>query len=128
MAVKLNLTEEERAARIKAAKQRYAEKKKAERAALKAAGVTITDVIKPDFEKLYIEECSKTRALENKVTDLEKLCKAFSEKERQATAAMHKATLEYNARINYMLECTKHAYISMQFAVKASDKEESSND
>lgn len=86
---------------------------------------TIADVVKkpteaaPDYKDLYLKECAKTKGLENKVTELEKLCKSYSERERQATEMLQRATLEYNARTQYMLDCAKHAFLSIQFAEAA---------
>ena len=57
-----------------------------------------------------------------KNTELEKLCKAYAEKAQAAENALHRATMEYNARNEYMLDCVKHAYISIQFAVAAATK------
>ena len=83
----------------------------------------VTNTIEPDYKKLYTEECAKNKALENKVAEFEKLCKSYVEREQQSTAALQRATLEYNARVQYMLDCTKHAYLSMQFAVNAGNEQ-----
>lgn len=85
------------------------------------------NTIEPDYRKLYTEECAKNKALENKVTEFEKLCKSYSERERQAIEALQRATLEYNARVKYMLDCVKHAHISMQFAIAATDDNKGGN-
>ena len=103
-------TEEERRQRQLESKRRYAEKKKAEKEALAIRGPVEAA---PDYKAMYEEECKKTNMLTNKCVELEKLCKSFSEQTQ-------KATLEYNARTQYLLDCAKHAYISMQFAVDAS--------
>lgn len=92
--------------------------------ALKKARETATvneNTIAPDYQELYVNESAKNKALENKVAELEKLCKTYAEKERKATEALQRATLEYNARVKYMLDCVRHAHISMQFAIAASD-------
>lgn len=80
------------------------------------------DTKAPDYEKLYAEKVVETNALNVKVAELEKLCKSFAEREQKANAALNRATMEYNARTQHMLDCAKHALISMQFAVAASDK------
>lgn len=77
----------------------------------------------PDWQKLYTEECAKNKVLENKVAEFEKLCKSYSERERQATEALQRATLEYNARAQYMLDAARHAYMSMQFAANAASRQ-----
>ncbi len=98
---------------------------------------TIADVIKtktpevvpatsettPDYKKLYTEECAKNKTLENKCTEYEKLCKSYSERERKALETLQRATIEYNARTKYMLDCAKHAYLSMQFAIAATEQQ-----
>ena len=87
----------------------------------KEAAEAKPNTVTPDWQALYTEECAKNKALENKATEFEKLCKSYAERERQATEALQRATLEYNARVKYMLDCVRHAHISMQFAVTASD-------
>lgn len=107
------LTEAEKRARHKIYQQRWLEKKKrlaAEAEKLNAA---------PNYKAMY-EACEKERiAAVNKVADLERLCKGYAEREAQANKALQNATLEYNARTKHMLECVKHAYISMQFATES---------
>lgn len=93
---------------------------------------TITDIVKkpsetPNYEKLYVEECAKNKALENKVAEYEKLCKTYSERERKTVETLQRATLEYNARTQYMLDCARHAFMSMQFAMNATDNKQGGN-
>lgn len=109
----LNLTPEERAQRILEAKRRYAEKQKIKRAEAKkhAAG--------PDYKTMYLEAIGQNKALENRLAEMEKLCKTYAEKENAAQLNLQKAALEYNARIKYMQDCVRHAYTSMQFAANA---------
>ena len=76
-----------------------------------------------DYEKLYKEECAKTKTLENKVTEYEKLCKSFSEQATAAKNALQNATLEYDARVKYMLDCVRHAYISIQLSANTEQKQ-----
>ena len=76
----------------------------------------------PDYKALYTAECAKTKALENKVIEFEKLCKAYAERERQANSTLQRATLEYNARVKYMIDCIRHAYLSVQLAENASEQ------
>lgn len=88
---------------------------------------TIADVVKkpqeiaPDWQKLYVDECAKTKVLENKIAEYEKLCKSYAENARQSAEILQRATLEYNARIQFMLDCARHAYLSMQFAENAAE-------
>lgn len=124
MAKQSKYTEEERRQRQLEAKRRYAEKKKAEKEALAMQGpVEVT----PDYKTMYEDAMKALTNEQNKNTELEKLCKSFAEQVQQAKANLQKATLEYNARVKYMLECTKHAYISMQFAVDATEKTSGGN-
>ena len=69
-----------------------------------------------DYKKIYEEERKKNIALENKNTELEKICKSFSEKAAKAQETLQNATLEYNARVKYMLDAVRHSYISIQMA------------
>lgn len=70
----------------------------------------------PNYKKLYQEEHEKSTMLANRCTEYEKLCKAYAEKTNQTQELLKQATLEYNAKIDYMLDCVKHAYISIQMA------------
>ncbi len=83
-------------------------------------------VDKTDYKKLYVETNNKLIAAENKIAEYENLCKSYAQRMQNAENALKGATLEYNARIKYMLDCSKHAYISMQFA--AESKGEKQND
>jgi mRNA degradation ribonuclease J1/J2 len=111
-----NITEEQRA-RKREAQKRWLEKKKAEEA---NTVPVVTD--EPDYKKLYLEAIARNNALEAQLTEFDKICKSYAERERQANQALQKATIEYNARIKYMLDCVKHAHISMQFATMAKDE------
>lgn len=125
MAKQAIYTEEERRQRQLEAKRRYAEKKKAEKEALAMQGPVEA---LPNYKAMYEDAMKALAGVQNKNTELEKLCKSFAEQAQQAKANLQKATLEYNARTKYMLECTKHAYISMQFAVDAAEKSTGGNE
>lgn len=56
----------------------------------------------------------------NKMEQFEKLIESYREREQKLQDALKQATLEYNARTQYFMDCVKHAYVSMQFAVNAS--------
>ena len=62
-----------------------------------------------------------------KNAELEKLCKAYAEKAQNAENTLHRATMEYNARVEYMKDCVKHAYISIQFAANAASEKKGDN-
>lgn len=117
-----NITDEQRA-RKREAQKRWLEKKKAESEATSTSGIEAA----PDYKKLYLDTIARNKTLENQVIEYEKLCKSYVEKERQTAAALQRATIEYNARVKYMLECVRHAQISMQFASMATDKKEGGN-
>lgn len=76
-----------------------------------------------DYEKLYKEECAKNKTLESKITEYEKLCKSFSEQATASKNALQNATLEYDARTKYMLDCVRHAYISIQLSANTEQKQ-----
>ena len=109
----MKLTPAEKKARNKIYQQRYLEKKK------RLAEEAQASQLAPDYKAMYEASVKENLNLTNKLADLEKLCKAYAEKEAQATKALQNATLEYNARTKHMLECVKHAYISMQFATES---------
>ena len=58
-----------------------------------------------------------------KMEQFAKLMQSCKEREAQLQDALKKAALEYNARVEYMLDCVKHAFLSMQFAVNAAKTE-----
>ena len=81
-----------------------------------------------DYKTLYNAELShskeleaKLNASENKNTELEKICKSYAEQANNASNTLQKMALEYDARTKYMLDCVKHAYLSIQFAANATD-------
>ena len=110
MAEKIVLTEEERKQRKREAQQRYLEKLKTKKA-------------ETETEAVVTAQNTEIEALRVKCAELEKLCKAYAEGAAKAQQALQKATLEYNARVKYMIDCTRHALVSMQFAANASDSE-----
>lgn len=114
-----NISEAERAA--KNAYQREWAKKKRERLATEAARIQAMQAA-PDYKALYEEECRKNNALELKVEELNKVCKAYAEREQKMATNLQKSAIEYNARTKYMLDVAKHAYMSMQFAVAAAEQ------
>lgn len=76
----------------------------------------------PDYKALYLDSAAKLKSVENKTNELEKLCKSYAELAKQAQDTLQNATLEYNAKTEYMLDCVKHAYLSIQFALTATTK------
>ena len=110
------LTEEERKQHKKEAQQRYIAKQK-ERLAMKKAGEAA-----PNYQGMYETSVKENTALTNKVIELEKLCKTYAEKLQQSNTALQRATLEYNARSEYMLDCVRHALVSIQFALKSGNQ------
>lgn len=110
---RIKLTDEERAQRAAESKQRYAEKKKQEKA-------TLTANYNSTLEKLEAEN----NMLRNKVAELEKICRAYAESNQANTQKIQSTLLEANTKIQYMLDAAKHAYLSMQFAANSSTKEE----
>ena len=110
---RLTLTDEERAQRAAESKQRYAEKKKLEKQQ-QAANYNAT------LEKLEAEN----NMLKNKVAELEKICKAYAESNQTHTQKVQTILLEANTKIQYMLDCAKHAYLAMQFAANSTTTKE----
>ena len=97
-------------------KKMWADKRAAKEAAQAANPV--------DYKKLYEEAIKEKQATEAKITEYENIIKAFAERERKANETLKKATLEYNARTNYMMDCVKHAYLSLQFAANTFENKE----
>ena len=65
---------------------------------------------------------TEINCLKNKCEQYEKLIQTYKQAQEEATNLLNKATLEYKARTEYMLDCVKHAYISIQFSLNASEK------
>ena len=110
------LTPEQKAKQSQALKEAWAKKK--------AAKATLTDNV--DYKTLYNaalahskEVEAKLATAETKLTELEKICKSFSEQANNSNTALQKMAMEYDARTKYALDCIKHAYLSVQFAVNA---------
>lgn len=112
----VNETEAEKKARIAAYKKAYNERQKA-----KKAGVTdLSQIVAPQTRIAQLEQ--ENNLLKAKVAQYEKICQSFANQADQSTKQIQAITLEYNARTKYMLDCVKHAYMSMQFAVNAVNK------
>lgn len=101
-------------------KAEYAAKQKARRDAKKAALLEN----KPDFEKECIKLVEENKALKARVANLEEVCKAYATRANEHDETLRKATMEYNARTQYILDTIKHAYLSAQFAMNAGKKED----
>ena len=114
------LTPEEKHARKLAAQRRYDAKKKAEKEARDNAIVankkSLEDELKKANETIVL--------LNNKINELEKICRAYTEKENNIRLSAQKALTDRNIKMNYMLEVAKHAYLAMKFAINSTDKEE----
>lgn len=114
------LTEEQKLERSKKMKEVWAARKAAQEE-------TVNNM---DYETLYKAALAHSKEIENRLataeaknTELEKICKAYVEQANNTNRAIQKVTMEYNARTQYMLDCVKHAYLSIQFAVNASHNE-----
>lgn len=107
--------------------QKRSETMKAIWAAKKAAETNAVASEPVDYKALYLKTSAENTAMQNKIAEYEKLLKSYAERERLANEKLNRATLEYNARNKYMLDCAKHAYISMQFAVAAEDSNKGGN-
>ena len=106
------LTPEQRKQRSQALKA-YWEKKRAAK--------MIAEETQPDYKTMYENAIKQLSAANAKNTELEKICKSYVEQANNATNSLQKMALEYDARTKYMLDCVKHAYLSIQFAVNATD-------
>lgn len=119
------LTEEERIRRRNESKQRYAEKKKAEREQAKA--LLANQEAMPDYKAMYQTAHEENELLKAKVAEYEKLCKSFAEREKLLRQNAQNIVTEANTKIQYMLDAAKHAYISMQFAANSTDSSKEAN-
>ena len=117
------LTEEERIRRRNESKRRYVEKKRAERA--QAEAVLVEQIPEeaniPDYKRMYEEVAERNNLLEAKCAEYEHIIKSYGERERLASQNAQNIKLEANAKIQYMLDAAKHAYLSMQFAANSND-------
>lgn len=74
-----------------------------------------------NYRKLYREKCTELKTAEAKIAELEHICKSLAEQKAQVESQLKQATLEYNTRVQFMLDASKHAYLSMQLAVAANN-------
>ena len=114
------LTEEERIRRRNESKQRYVEKKKAERELAKQLA-TMPAEAHPDWQAMYQKEHEENDLLKAKLAEYEHIIKSYGERDRLASQNIQNIKLEANAKIQYMLDAAKHAYLSMQFAANSND-------
>ena len=76
------------------------------------------------MESRYLIDKEELLNLHNaKMEQFAKLMQSCKEREAQLQEALKKAALEYNARVEYMLDCVKHAFLSMQFAINSAKTE-----
>lgn len=128
----VNETEDEKKARIAAYKKAYRERQKAKEAAYgytKADVENTAQVVAPQVRLAQLEQ--ENNLLKAKLAEYEKICQSFANQADQSAKQMQSAALEYTARTKYMLDCVKHAYMSMQFAANAANntqKGENKND
>lgn len=106
------LTPEQREQRSRALKA-YWEKRRAANATK----------VKPTvaWDAMYHDAMKQLETANAKNAELEKICKSYAEQANNAANSLQKMALEYDARTKYMLDCVKHAYLSIQFAVNATD-------
>lgn len=104
------LTPEQKEKQSKALKEAWAKRK---------ASKTTTPRAAVDWEAMYNDAMRQLNAASNKITELEKICRTYATQAETSNKALQKSTLEYNARTQYMLDCVKHAYLSIQFATNA---------
>ena len=69
------------------------------------------EVMVPDYE-------TENKTLKAKIAELEKVCQTLSRQTQQTQQNLQRAALEYDAHMKHALDCTRHAYISMQLASK----------
>ena len=114
------LTQEERERR-NAYKREWA---RAKAAKLKAAEAGVPEAM--TTKSLYEENQNLKATVEQfkaQITEIQKICQSYAQKAADAENLLKQATLEYNARTKYMLDCVKHTYLSIQFAEAAAKKE-----
>lgn len=74
----------------------------------------------PNYKKLYAEATAKNKAYEAKIEQYESIVKSYAERTQNAENLLKKATIEYDARIKFMLDAVRHSYTAMQLAAQAS--------
>lgn len=103
------------------------------KAAIARANVVPTEDIKvttirpiptgPDYKKLYKTASEELKAANDKLAQYEGLIKSYATKAQNAETVLKKATLEYDARIKFILDSVRHCYTAIQLAAQAqSDK------
>lgn len=112
------LTPEQKARRSQALKE-YWEKRRA--AKMVAETARVAEEVQPDYKTMYEDAMKQLETANAKNVELEKICKSYAEQANNAANSLQKMALEYDARTKYMLDCVKHAYLSIQFAVNATD-------
>ena len=113
-------TEEQKAKQSQTMKDLWAIKKAAQNNEQNNAG-------EPDYKTLYVKTAAELKTAQAKLQEFESICKSYANSAQKAKSDLQRATLEYNARVKYMLDCVKHAHISMQFAVAAVEENKGGN-
>lgn len=113
------ITDEEREKK-KEYQRRYLEKK-----AQKIKEEAIAD---NNWQALY-EDAQKTiNTLTAKIEQYEQICASYAKKENEYKMTLQRAAIEYDARVKYIADCIKHAYLSTQFAINSQKSEGTKND
>ena len=99
---------------------------KREWARAKAAKLKADKEIEANKDNLATEYKQMKAAYETltaKYAEMQKICQSYATRATKAEELLQRATLEYNARTKYMLDCVKHAYLSIQFAEASAEKD-----
>ena len=112
------LTAEQKVKQSQALKEAWAKRKAAK---MVADTVKAAEALQPNYKEMYHDAMKQLDAANAKNTELEKICKSYAEQANNANKALQTMALEYDARTKYMLDCVKHAYLSIQFATNATD-------
>ena len=105
------LTPEEKKEHLREARRKWREKQKQEKAL----------ATEPNYKDLYEKLKKEYETLSVRSSELEKLCKSYAENAQYNKQLLQKATMEYSARTEFMLDCVRHAYTSMQLAQSANE-------
>ena len=111
------MSEEEKLEKKRAAQRRWYEKQK-QMKAMAAGAVTNTETkTELNYKKLYSDAMQEIELLNTKIQQLEDICKSCATKENEYKQILQRATIEYDAKLRYITDCIKHAYISTQFVL-----------
>ena len=71
-----------------------------------------------NYKTLYEQALVTIQNQNTQLEEYKKVCESYAREKQQLNQQYQQLHLEHKAKTEYMLDCAKHAYLSMQLALK----------